>query len=90
MQDGGGIWWIERDFAFPDEAVGIASLSFGDGLMTGASEFEDKEQTLGELTLEARWGTRQQVSDRTFGELDPVTASELLRGPSLLAETRVR
>lgn len=84
------VWWIERAVTFPGDAVGQASLTFSEGLFTGAVEFEDREQTLGELTLGSPWSSRTDPGQRTFGELAPVTASELLRGPSLLAGTRLR
>ncbi|KQP18998.1 DUF4132 domain-containing protein [Methylobacterium sp. Leaf100] len=90
-QDGGGIWWIEHAFLFSGGAPGKASLTFADGLFTGAPEFEEASQTLGELTLESPWGAPSTgANQRGFGDLDPVTASELLRSPSLLAETRLR
>ena len=89
-QDAGVVWWIERAVIFPGGAVGQASLTFSEGLFTGAVEFEDREQTLGELTLGSPWSSRTDPGQRTFGELAPVTASELLRGPSLLAGTRLR
>ena len=90
-QDGGGVWWIEHGFAFPDGASGKVSLTFADGLITGAPEFEDKEQTLDLLTLDTPWGGKGQgTGGKTFGDLDAVGASELLRGPSLLAGTRLR
>ncbi|MGF3023127.1 DUF4132 domain-containing protein [Methylobacterium aquaticum] len=87
-QDHGDIHWLERGVAFTDGGAGTAYLQFGDGLFTGAPEFESAEQTLGDLTLERPWS--REPSRRTFGDLDPVTASELLRGPSLLAGTRLR
>ncbi|KAA0123369.1 DUF4132 domain-containing protein [Methylobacterium sp. P1-11] len=89
-QDGGVVWWIERAVTFPGGATGQASLTFSEGLFTGAVEFEDREQTLGELTLGSPWSNRTDPGQRTFGALAPVTASELLRGPSLLAGTRLR
>ena len=89
-QDGGVVWWIERAVTFPGGAAGQASLIFSEGLFTGAVEFEDREQTLGDLTLGSPWSNRTEPGQRTFGALAPVTASELLRGPSLLAGTRLR
>ncbi|MEH3147706.1 MAG: DUF4132 domain-containing protein [Methylobacterium frigidaeris] len=87
-QDHGDIHWIDRGFAYPDGTAGTAFLQFENGLFTGAPEFEDTEQTLGELALERPWS--RETGRRTFGDIDPVTASELLRGPSLLAGTRLR
>ncbi|MGU3421748.1 DUF4132 domain-containing protein [Methylobacterium sp. D54C] len=89
-QDAGVVWWIERAVTFPGGAAGQASLTFSEGLFTGAVEFEDREQTLGDLTLGSPWSSRSDPGQRAFGELAPVTASELLRGPSLLAGTRLR
>ncbi|WP_342152886.1 DUF4132 domain-containing protein [Methylorubrum sp. SB2] len=87
-QDHGDIHWLERGLTFTDGGTGLAYLHFEKGLFTGAPEFEDAEQTLRELTLERPWS--RETSRQTFGDLDPVTASELLRGPSLLAGTRLR
>ncbi|WP_298952156.1 DUF4132 domain-containing protein [uncultured Methylobacterium sp.] len=87
-QDHGDIHWVDHAFAYPDGSTGTAFLRFEDCLFTGAPDFEDAEQTLGELTLDRPWS--REPGRRTFGDLDPVTASELLRGPSLLAGTRLR
>lgn len=87
-QDHGDIHWLERGLTFTDGEAGIAYLHFGEGLFTGAPDFENAEQTLGDLGLERPWG--REANRKTFGDLDPVTASELLRGPSLLAGTRLR
>ena len=89
-QDAGVISWIERPVVFSDGKRETVSIDFEGGLFTGASEYEDKVQTLGKLSTYLGWyGRNRQADARTFGELDPVTASEMLRGPSLLAETRV-
>ncbi|MFJ7440125.1 DUF4132 domain-containing protein [Methylorubrum thiocyanatum] len=87
-QDHGDIHWLDRGVAFTDGEAGTAYLHFGEGLFTGAPDFESAEQTLGDLTLERPWS--RETSRKTFGDFDPVTASELLRGPSLLAGTRLR
>ncbi|PZO78168.1 MAG: dihydrolipoamide acetyltransferase [Mesorhizobium amorphae] len=86
-QDGGAICWIERPVQFLDGKAGTITLDFGDGLFAGAAEFEDKLQTLGKMSTEYTYFGRNQANTRTFGELDRVSASELLRGPSLLVET---
>ena len=87
-QDHGDIHWLDRGLTFPDGEAGTAYLHFEECLFTGAPEFESTEQTLGDLTLERPWS--RETSRKTFGDIDPVTASELLRGPSLLAGTRLR
>ena len=80
-QDGGAILWIERQVRLEDGTTGTATLDFADGfLATGASEYDDSPK-LGKLTLQ---GPRHDATTRTFGQLDPVTVSEMLRGPSLL------
>jgi predicted DNA-binding WGR domain protein len=89
-QDGGVVSWIERRVRFMDGAVADVMLDFSDGLFTGAVEFEDKIQTLGKLTTYPFWYGRTPTDPLKFGNLDPVTASEMLRGPSLLAETAVK
>ena len=62
----------------------IASFTFEQGLFAGAAEFEDKQQTLGVLSLGNVYA--QAGSGTPFGQLDPVAASELLRGLTHLAE----
>lgn len=89
-QDAGVIHWLERPVRLTDGSSVTVMLDFGDGLFTGASEYEDKLQTLGKLTTYANWYGRNASDAPTFGQLDPVTASEMLRGPSLLAETAVK
>lgn len=87
-QDSGCIWWLERPVRFADGTTKDAMFYFSDGLFAGAADFEDKLQTLGKLSLEQPYGNKGGT--RTFGELDPVTASEMLRGLALLAETAVK
>jgi len=85
-QDGGGIWWIQRKVQFADGRQGWALLDFSDGLIVGGMEYEDSLQTLGKLTLDDndwRWNQKQQ---HKFAELDPVTASEILRDLGRLAD----
>lgn len=88
-QDGGAIWWLERQVRFIDGSMRNAMFYFGDGIFTGGGDWEDKLQTLGKLSLEEPY-SRSAGNGRKFGELDPVTASEMLRGLALLAETAVR
>ncbi|MDQ0468544.1 DUF4132 domain-containing protein [Labrys wisconsinensis] len=87
-QDGGGIWWLERPVKLRDGTVKTAMLTFEQGLVTGGAEFEDKLQTLKVLSLHGPY-QRASSADRTFGELDAISASEMLRGLSLLAEAAV-
>lgn len=85
-QDGGGIWWIQRKVQFADGRQGWALLDFSDGLIVGGMEYEDSTQTLGKVTLDDndwRWNQKQQ---HKFAELDPVTASEILRDLGRLAD----
>lgn len=86
-QDGGGISWLERQVRFLDGTTRDAMLYFSDGIFTGGGDWEDKLQTLGKLSLEQPYGMTK--TEHRFGELDPVTASEMLRGLALLAETAV-
>ncbi|WP_152048758.1 WGR and DUF4132 domain-containing protein [Aureimonas psammosilenae] len=83
-QDGGCIWWIERSVRLAAGGSRIASFTFEQGLFAGAAEFEDKQQTLGVLSLGNVYA--QAGSGTPFGQLDPVAASELLRGLTHLAE----
>ena len=81
--------WLERPVRLLDGSVTTAMLSFEDGLVVGAPEFEENVQMLKVLSLHAPY--RQASSDdHTFGQLDVITASEMLRGLSLLADTAVR
>ncbi|AOF92311.1 DUF4132 domain-containing protein [Sinorhizobium sp. RAC02] len=88
-QDGGCIWWLERPVRFLDGSTKDAMFYFGEGIFTGGGDWEDKQQTLGKLTFEPPYG-RNQSEGPKFGQLDPVTASEMLRGLALLAETAVK
>jgi predicted DNA-binding WGR domain protein len=80
-QDGGGIWWIEREVNLAAGGTVTANLSFSDGLYSGGGE--DEMQTLGDLELDNNW----RKTGRRFGDLDPIAASEMLRGLTLLAQT---
>ena len=88
-QDGGGIWWIERKVRLADGNAHTTMLSFSNGLIVGASEYEDKDQTLGKVSMLGPYD-RQAADSRKFGELDAVTQSEMLRGLTQLAETGTR
>ncbi|KQO83436.1 DUF4132 domain-containing protein [Rhizobium sp. Leaf262] len=89
VEDGGCISWLERPVRFSDGKVNTAMCGFDPGLFTGGADWEEKFQKLQSITLYRPYG--QPGSDtRTFGELDPVTASEMLRGLSLLAATAVK
>jgi len=81
-QDGGAILWIERKLRMEDGTVATAMIDFAGGqLVAGSPQYDDASQ-LGKLTL---YGTYQtDYSAPRFGELDPVSASEMLRGPHLL------
>ena len=79
----GTINWIERDVRMDDGAIETVILDFADGYLAAGAPDADETPTLGKLTL---YGPYQDASSttRTFGQLDPVTVSEMLRGPSLL------
>lgn len=83
-QDGGGISWIEREVVLADGQPAVATLQFGDGLIAGGAEYEEKLQTLQDVALNRTAVFGEGVR---FGELDPITASEILRGPALLVRT---
>ena len=76
---------LRRPVALPDGADLFAVLPFADGLWHRPGPEGDGIQTLGRLRLsESGWTAS---TSRRFGDLDPVTASEVLRVPSLLAAT---
>ncbi len=83
-QDGGCIFWIERPVVLPDKSRHTAMLSFEIGLFAGAADMEEKQQKLGTVQFDNVYG--KPARQVTFGELDPLTASELLRSLSILAE----
>ncbi len=87
-QDGGVIHWMERPLVFSDGRTGQALQYFEDGLQTGGGDWESKVQTLKTLQLYTRWAASGSDTFR-FGELDPLTASEMLRGLHRLAATAV-
>ncbi len=80
--NGESAYSLVRGVVRPDGTEARASLWFSPGIWMGRSSGEDEVQTLGTLALEAAQGAGGMP---LLGELDPVTASELLRGPSLLA-----
>lgn len=84
-QDGGAIHWLERPLVLADGRTCLALQYFGDGLFAGAVELEEKIQRLETLELRSEWGVRREEAFR-FADLDAVTASEMLRAISLLAE----
>ncbi|WP_416409121.1 WGR and DUF4132 domain-containing protein [Agrobacterium rosae] len=89
VEDGGCISWLERPVRFTDGKVNTAMFGFDPGIFTGGGDWEEKFQKLQHITLYRPYS--QPGSDtRTFGDLDPVTASEMLRGLSLLAATAVK
>lgn len=68
--------------ALPDGSSLVAVLGFADGFFHGRSADGDGMQTLETLVLtDDGWGASPM---HRFGDLDPVTASEVLRTPSLL------
>lgn len=71
-QDGGGIWWMQKNL--PGELE--ARLSMDPGISVGMIA-ETPEQTLGEVELygEGEWS----ASGKPFGALDAIVASELVR-----------
>lgn len=81
-QDGGGIMWIERMVTMGGERV-PAALHLPDGLYVGAASEEPQFQELGGITFsENYYGT----NPHRVGDLDAVTASEILRAVKLLIE----
>jgi hypothetical protein len=60
-------------------------LHFSDGLWAGAAGDEPPIQTLDNITLDAIYWNRQNA--RHLGELDAVTASEILRAITQLVDS---
>ena len=87
-QDAGAIWELERPVRLKDGRKARAVLEFVDGLNVAGPEFEDERQTLGKLVLRAEQSSGRNAGHHAFGELDPVTFSETVRGIALLAEPR--
>jgi predicted DNA-binding WGR domain protein len=73
-QDGGCIWTYDK----AADARRTLELTLDPGIIVGMID-EYPEQTLGEITLGSgyRWGSNPALS--TFGTLDPIVASELIR-----------
>jgi predicted DNA-binding WGR domain protein len=86
-QDGGVSMWLERPVSYADGKSGVAHLHIEGGIWAGAHEYEPQTQKMGALGLDDPWGyqARKGKPVRGFGELDPITISELLRVPSLVA-----
>ena len=87
-QDGGCIWWLERNVVMAGGVRVRAMLEFSNGLMAGGAEYEDKIQKLGKITLTDNIYNKQNA--RRFNELDAVTASEMLRAITLLVESSAK
>lgn len=85
-EDGGVIGWVEREITLGSGETATAYLSFSHGIYAGAMAYEEKLQELQMLSIERPYGPPRGAA-RTFGELDPIAASEMLRGLIHLAET---
>ncbi|MCL2716250.1 MAG: DUF4132 domain-containing protein [Alphaproteobacteria bacterium] len=86
-QDGGAILWIERKLRLEDGTVETVMLDFSDGhILPGSPEY-DEAPTLNKVTFDRPY-QRATSHARRFGELDPVTASEMLRGLHLLVTSQ--
>jgi len=86
-QDAGCIWWIQRNVCLLNGHQALAVLEFGDGLYAGGIDYGDEFQTLGTLKIEdehAYW--RGNAVGHPFSSLDKVTASEILRDLTQLAD----
>ncbi|QEI05534.1 DUF4132 domain-containing protein [Pigmentiphaga aceris] len=88
-QDAGVSMWLERPVNFTDGTKGMVYLHISEGIWAGAQEYEPKTQKMGTMGLDDPWGSnaRQGKSGRTFGDLDAISVSELLRVPSLVANS---
>lgn len=83
-QDGGGISWIERSVVLLDGTRVTAHMHFEEGLWAGAASEEPSTQTLKDLALGGSYWRNQD--GRMLGELDAVSASEIIRSIAGLAE----
>lgn len=81
--EGEHVQTVQCPVALPDGTRLVAVLRFEDGFWHRPGPEGDGIQTLRTLTL-SETGWRAAATHR-FGDLDPVTASEVLRTPSLLA-----
>ncbi|WP_400770660.1 DUF4132 domain-containing protein [Methylosinus sporium] len=91
-QDAGAILWIERHTILAGGEKLVAYLSFENGLVAGAPDAQDGTQKLGKIMLgEPEWRAARQGAAaqgaKTFGALDPLVASEILRDVSTLAQS---
>lgn len=75
-QDGGCIWTYDK----PANAARTLELTLDPGIIVGMVD-EYPEQTLGEITLGRAWrgGWARDEDLSSFGALDPIVASELIR-----------
>ncbi|WP_119728065.1 DUF4132 domain-containing protein [Thermomonospora amylolytica] len=75
-QDNGSEWWITR--ALP--GGGVVEIDLNPGIAVGAADLLDEDQTLEAVSICDRPGDhwRRRPTSRGFGDLDPVTASEIL------------
>ncbi|MCL2716249.1 MAG: DUF4132 domain-containing protein [Alphaproteobacteria bacterium] len=86
-QDGGAILWIQRKLRLEDGTVETAMLDFSDGYIVPGSPEDDEAPKLDRLTFDRPY-QRAGSSTRRFGEIDPVSASEMLRGLHLLVASQ--
>ncbi len=84
-QDGGVALWLHRPVSYRDGTRGEAYLQLAEGIFVGAQEYEPATQKMGTLALDDPWGDHQADPRRRFKDLDPISASEVLRIPSLVA-----
>jgi len=86
-QDSGCVFWVQRRVTLDDGQQTWALLQFGEGLFSGAADYEDEVQVLENVTLaDSDWGWSNNNGRHTFGRLDAVNASELLRDLSQLVD----
>lgn len=88
-QDGGVSMWLEREVSFVDGKQGTVYMNISEGIYAGAQEYEPKTQKMGDLALEDPWSSHARGGKpaRKFGDLDPISISEMLRVPSLVARS---
>jgi len=80
-EDGGVVLFLERPVALKDGRKATARLHLSEGVFLGARELTPKTQAFGEIALV----DTEEDPPATFGDLDPVAASELLLWPSSLS-----
>lgn len=88
-QDGGGISWLEWPVTLADGSKMVVMMHFHEGLIVGMASEEEQRQTLEGIELQEA-GNFYGATKRLFGELDAVTASEILRGVTGLVESSAR